>query len=45
MVEVEKGGRGGVHDIHHVREIRSMGNHSERYAEDCAENWVMEIIQ
>ena len=45
MVEVEQGGRGGVHDIHHVREIRSMANYSERYAEDCAENWVMEIIK
>ena len=28
----------------HTKEIRSMGNHSEQYAEDCAENWVMEII-
>lgn len=27
-----------------VEEMRSMGNHSERYAEDCAENWVMGII-
>lgn len=27
-----------------VKEMRSMGNHSERYAEDCAENWVMGII-
>ena len=30
MVEVETGGKGGVHDIHHVKEIRSMGNHSEQ---------------
>ena len=27
-----------------VKEMRSMSNHSERYAEDCAENWVMGII-
>ena len=44
MVEVETGGKGGVQDIHHVKEIRSMGKHSERYAEDCAENWVLGVI-
>ena len=45
MVEVERGGKGGVHDIHHVKEIRPMGKHSERYAEDCAENWVLGVIE
>ena len=44
MVEVERGGKGGVHDIHKVKEIRPMGCHSERYAEDCAENWVLGVI-
>ena len=44
MVEVETGGKGGVHDIHHVKEVRSMGKHSERYAEDCAANWVLGVI-
>ena len=37
--------RVGVHDIHTaVKEHRSMGNHSERYAEDCAENWVLGVL-
>ena len=44
MVEVERGGRGGVHDIHHVKEIRPMGKLSESYAEDCAENWVLGVM-
>ena len=44
MVEVELSGKGGVHDIHRTKEIRPMGTHSERYAEDCAENWVKDII-
>ena len=44
MVEVNRNGKGGVHDIHSVKEHRSMGNHSERYAEDCAENWVLGVL-
>ena len=44
MVEVERGGKGGVHDIHTTKEVRPMGNRSERYAEDCAENWVIGVI-
>ena len=27
MVEVNRNGKGGVHDIHSVKEHRSMGNH------------------
>ena len=27
-----------------VKEVRSMENHNERYAEDCAENWVLGVI-
>tara|TARA_Y100000593_G_C4254038_1_gene308670 strand:+ start:307 stop:528 length:222 start_codon:yes stop_codon:yes gene_type:complete len=27
-----------------VKEVRSMKNHNERYAEDCAENWVLGVI-
>ena len=27
-----------------VKEMRSMGIHNERYGEDCAENWVLGII-
>ena len=44
MMEVERGGKGGVHDIYTTKEVRPMGNHSERYAEDCAENWVIGVI-
>jgi len=44
MVEVERDGKGGIHDIHRTKEIRPMGNHSERYAEDCAENWVLGVL-
>ena len=44
MVEVNRNGKGGVHDIHSVKEHRSMGKHSERYAEDCAENWVLGVL-
>ena len=28
-----------------VKEVRSMENHNERYAEDCAENWVLGVIE
>ena len=28
-----------------VKEMRSMENHNERYAEDCAENWVLGVIE
>tara|TARA_B100000214_G_C23879970_1_gene586779 strand:+ start:330 stop:560 length:231 start_codon:yes stop_codon:yes gene_type:complete len=28
-----------------VHEVRSMENHNERYAEDCAENWVLGVIE
>ena len=44
MVEVERDGKGGIHDIHRTKELRPMGNHSERYAEDCAENWVLGVL-
>ena len=45
MVEVNRHKfRDGVHDIHSVKEHRSMGKHSEQYAEDCAENWVLGVI-
>ena len=44
MVEVNHDGKGGVHDIHNVKEHIPMGKHSERYAEDCAENWVLGVI-
>ena len=27
-----------------VKEGRAMENHNERYAEDCAENWVLGVI-
>ena len=40
MVEVERGGKGGVHDIHTKTDRTSSDgqSHIERYAEDCAEN-------
>ena len=44
MTEVEKSGKGGVHDVHHTKEIRPLPNKSERYAEDCAENWVLGVF-
>tara|TARA_Y100000592_G_scaffold14159_1_gene20063 strand:+ start:9295 stop:9528 length:234 start_codon:yes stop_codon:yes gene_type:complete len=44
MVEVERGGKGGIHDIHTTKEIRSMKNTSKKYAEDCAENWTLGVI-
>ena len=39
MVEVETGGKGGDHDIHHVKEIRTMGKDYERDDEECERNW------
>ena len=42
MVEVNRSGKDKFH--HNLKEMRSMGNHSEQYAKDCAENWVMGII-